>query len=180
MSTVRFLPDGLTVRVPAGTTLLAAARQAGLVIEAPCDGVGTCGKCKVRLPGGAEGVTRNPGRHRLTAAEAAEGWILACEAQVAADLDVEIPAGDSGRTLRITSHGRATAVPLEPFVRKAYDAAARETLVFGGDSLLGREAGNTSGARFGLAVDIGTTTLVVALIDLADGRELAAASALNP
>ncbi len=42
------------------------------------------------------------------------------------------------------------------------------------------EPGDTRDECFGLAVDVGTTTLVVSLVDLNSGRELATISALNP
>ncbi len=42
------------------------------------------------------------------------------------------------------------------------------------------EPGDTRAECFGLAVDVGTTTLVVALVDLNSGRELDTISALNP
>lgn len=42
------------------------------------------------------------------------------------------------------------------------------------------ENGDTASKRFGLAVDIGTTTLVVSLIDLTSGKELDTVSDLNP
>ncbi len=46
-------------------------------------------------------------------------------------------------------------------------------------SLIGVEAGDTSATNFGLAVDIGTTTLAVKLLDLKTGRVRARASAYN-
>ena len=49
--TITFLPDGISVPVEAGTTLLAAQIQAGLHPDAPCGGKGTCGKCRVTLEG---------------------------------------------------------------------------------------------------------------------------------
>ncbi|NOX81359.1 MAG: DUF4445 domain-containing protein [Deltaproteobacteria bacterium] len=42
------------------------------------------------------------------------------------------------------------------------------------------EPGDTRAECFGLAVDVGTTTLVVSLVDLNSGRELDTISALNP
>ena len=42
------------------------------------------------------------------------------------------------------------------------------------------EAGDTRGKLFGLAVDIGTTTVVAKLINMADGECIATQSALNP
>ncbi len=44
----------------------------------------------------------------------------------------------------------------------------------------GRAAASRAARVLGMAFDIGTTTVVGYLIDLASGRELAVASALNP
>ena len=46
---ITFLPGGQTITASEGTSLLEAARNAGLTPNAPCGGKGTCGKCKVRL-----------------------------------------------------------------------------------------------------------------------------------
>jgi len=50
---------------------------------------------------------------------------------------------------------------------------------FGG-RLLGVEAGDTSLLKFGLAIDIGTTSVVTTLMELESGEQLAAVSSLNP
>ena len=42
------------------------------------------------------------------------------------------------------------------------------------------ERGDTSMMRFGLAIDVGTTTVVTTLIELASGEQLASVSSLNP
>lgn len=49
--TVTFLPDGISVPVEAGRSLLHAQISAGLHPDAPCGGKGTCGKCRVLLDG---------------------------------------------------------------------------------------------------------------------------------
>ncbi len=46
---ITFLPGSQTISTQEGTTVLEAARAAGLTPNAPCGGKGTCGKCKVRL-----------------------------------------------------------------------------------------------------------------------------------
>ena len=48
---VTFLPNDLTITVPAGTTLLRAQIDAGLRPDAPCAGHGLCGKCRVMVDG---------------------------------------------------------------------------------------------------------------------------------
>ena len=53
MIQVTFLPTNITVSVEPGTTLLQAQIQAGLHLDAPCGGKGTCGKCTVEVDGKA-------------------------------------------------------------------------------------------------------------------------------
>ena len=54
------------------------------------------------------------------------------------------------------------------------------TAVYADNRLIGLEAGDTREYACGLAVDIGTTTVVASLIDLNDGREIDSATDLNP
>lgn len=56
----------------------------------------------------------------------------------------------------------------------------KATLVFVGDRLIGVEPGDTTGTCYGVAVDIGTTTVVVSLADLLTGEEVASSSDINP
>jgi len=60
------------------------------------------------------------------------------------------------------------------------DCRFEATLVFSGDDLIGIEPGNTEETSFGIAIDIGTTTVVVSLFDLLSCRELATSSSINP
>jgi uncharacterized 2Fe-2S/4Fe-4S cluster protein (DUF4445 family) len=60
------------------------------------------------------------------------------------------------------------------------DTGYKATFVLSGGRLLGVESGDTSLASFGVAVDIGTTTVVASLHDLSTGLELAACSGINP
>src|SRR5213596_3229351 len=50
----------------------------------------------------------------------------------------------------------------------------------GGERVLAVERGDTVGMKFGLAVDIGTTSVVSTLIELDSGEQLASVSSLNP
>ncbi len=53
------------------------------------------------------------------------------------------------------------------------------TLVLAGNKIIHIEAGNTSNKRYGIAIDIGTTTVVASLIDMNAGKELASESSIN-
>jgi uncharacterized 2Fe-2S/4Fe-4S cluster protein (DUF4445 family) len=179
MATIHFHPGGKVVSVVEGATLLAAARSAGVFIDTPCDGAGTCGKCRVKIPAAHRQYLREAPHDWLTQAERTEGWVLACQCTVHGDLQVE-PGQGTEDELKILSEGQAVAVELNPWITKTFDVARAQTSVQAGGVTLVSEPGDTTRALFGAAVDIGTTTLVVALIDLRDGRELAVASGLNP
>ncbi|MFW6139463.1 MAG: ASKHA domain-containing protein, partial [Spirochaetota bacterium] len=54
------------------------------------------------------------------------------------------------------------------------------TVVLNEDEIVGIEAGDKSGLNYGIALDIGTTTVVGYLMDLNTGKQLAVASRTNP
>jgi len=179
VATVHFIPHGIAVPVVAGSRLIDAARAAGIRMETPCDGAGTCGKCKAKVGREALQSLSGDAHKSLTMAERDAGWVLACQATVHGDLQVELDAFDSDG-LQILSEGQGLAVELAPWVRKSYDAEAGTTQVLAGDALLATETGDTTAAIFGIAVDIGTTTLVTTLLDLRTGAEIGVTSSLNP
>jgi len=53
------------------------------------------------------------------------------------------------------------------------------TAVYGEDKLIGLEYGDTTGDIYGVAVDIGTTTVVASLIDLKTGEEIGTEAEIN-
>lgn len=180
MPKVSFLPQNVTIEVAAGSTLLEAAREAGIDVESPCNGAGSCEKCKVRLLSG-EAKAQLTSEHAcvLPEAERRAGWVLSCHSAVTSDLSVEVPGGEAAEH-QILSEGQAHSRPLRPWIRKQFVSPDQVTHVFAGAQLIAAEPGDTTAEVFGLAVDIGTTTLVVSLVDLRLGRELGAVSAVNP
>jgi len=92
--TVRFEPDGVSVAVSAGSTLLAAAAAAGIELRSACGGQGTCGQCAVRLLDRPAGPAPPGFPVRLHRA----GYVPACKTTIDEDLAVEIPA--SSRQVR--------------------------------------------------------------------------------
>ena len=76
---------------------------------------------------------------------------------------------------------RGLAVPLH-LLRRLPELIRRPdgmTLVVEGRRVVRFESGNTTSRTYGIAADLGSTTLVVFLLDLTTGEELAVASALN-
>jgi len=80
-----FQSSQLTLPVPEGATLLDVADEAGIHIDNACRS-GTCGSCRVKL---LSGKVHMPAADALSEDEMANGYILACQAQVRGNVDVE-------------------------------------------------------------------------------------------
>jgi len=218
---VVFEPQGRTVQVRPGTLLLEAAARAGLMIETPCGGSGTCGKCRVRVMSGAEDPAEADRRH-LSSSDRKAGWRLACQNRVHRDMVVMVPEGSLfAGGARILAVGTADAAhPVSPGIRKVFvemstptltddqpdlvrlekaigpfraDLALiralpgrlrregfRGTAVLADHRLIEFEPGDTRRACYGVAVDVGTTTVVAELLDLCEGRSRGVVSRMNP
>ena len=107
--TVDFQPLGRRVTVVEGTTLLEAARQAGVGLSALCGGLGRCGTCRVRVVSGL--VTP------ATAAELealAEGARLACQTRVLGDVRIGVPPSSISTRQRTQIQGQEQGLELDP------------------------------------------------------------------
>jgi uncharacterized 2Fe-2S/4Fe-4S cluster protein (DUF4445 family) len=72
-------------------SLLETAQRAGVALDAPCGGGGTCGKCKVRIVSGSVSTKDAAAGGSITAREFKEGWRLACISYPQSDLEVSVP-----------------------------------------------------------------------------------------
>ncbi|WP_094605420.1 Na(+)-translocating NADH-quinone reductase subunit F [Sporomusa silvacetica DSM 10669] len=179
MVRINFIGKGVTAEVETGTTILEAARTVDVMIESPCNAVGTCGKCKVRVNPEQLDCLIQDGEHHLSKDEIAEGFALACQAKVMGDIDVEVISKNQNKTLKILDHGESFDIKIDSFIKKEYDGSAK-TIVYAGGKVIGEESGDTAALNFGVVVDIGTTTVVASLVEIGTGDELASVSALNP
>jgi uncharacterized 2Fe-2S/4Fe-4S cluster protein (DUF4445 family) len=115
MPTIRVEPDGKSIGVAPGDTLLGAIARVGVIVEAPCGGRGNCGKCLVRIVAG-EAPPSESCREALAPEKLAEGWRLACQVRVEGDLTVEVPASGRIHGERIVAGGAAELGRLAPRV----------------------------------------------------------------
>ncbi|MCL2496979.1 MAG: ASKHA domain-containing protein [Clostridiales bacterium] len=143
---VEITAGGKALQTTAGMNLYRVLAEAGL-LDAPCGGLGRCGKCRVRV------IVNPPAplpheTELLSAPDLAAGWRLACLHRVEAGLYIELPL-----------HGSAAVV----------HTFLGDIDTFTPDAAQG----------YGLAVDIGTTTLAACLVDLRNGAQLAGSSCLN-
>ncbi|MFH1980757.1 MAG: ASKHA domain-containing protein [Pseudomonadota bacterium] len=100
-ATVTFLPHGKSIRVPQGQTLIRAAMEAGVHINASCGGEGVCGKCRVIIESGA--VTGGASQ-RLSQEDMDRGYRLACLSVVAGDVTVRVPVESDIDTSALMAH----------------------------------------------------------------------------
>ena len=85
---VTFLPYQTEIQVPDGETIIHAAMEAGVHINASCGGEGICGKCRVLIE---EGAVEGAVSEKLNQEDRDKGYRLACQARVKSDLAVRIP-----------------------------------------------------------------------------------------
>jgi uncharacterized 2Fe-2S/4Fe-4S cluster protein (DUF4445 family) len=127
MFKVIFLSANKTADMPAGTTLLEAAVAAGVEVEAACGGKGTCGKCKVRIIKG--GVSHTTGENKLlSAAEMADGWVLACQQVVDRDLVVNVESRQDAASRKLNLYSPEQGAEPEPAVEKTVVMLSRPTV----------------------------------------------------
>lgn len=155
LCTITFLPQGLTVKVPQNTTILTAAVLHNLHVESTCNGKGTCGKCLVKVSGRVSEPSSQ--ETKRLGAKQNEGWRFACQTRILGETTITLSEKDTFHTVQ---GGQAREYPFDPIIRKIHPSS---------DEL------------YGLAIDIGTTSIVASIIDLnTDEKELLTASCLNP
>ena len=150
MHKIRFLPSQTTVRVEEGSTVWDAARQVGFLLEMPCNGAGSCAKCRVKVLSGRSDPRDS--EHRLAREELAQGWRLACKTLVVDSLDVELQS----------------VAPLKE----------SHVILTDGDSIE-VEGDEAPIGTCGVAFDLGTTTVAGSLYDLHTGDECAVRATMN-
>jgi len=235
---VIFTPSGRRGRVPAGTTVLDAARSLGVDIDSVCGGRGICGRCAVTPAYGTfakHGITSAP--DHLTEPNAVETAYreeqglavdrrLSCTACVLGDAVIDVPPESQVHRQVVRKELAARAFEMDPVLRlhtvdvtepdiatptgdlgRLFDALGREwglaglradlhvvqelqqtltegdyrvtVAVHGGHDVIAIWPGYNDRA-YGVAIDVGSTTIAGHLVDLSDGSVIASAGTMNP
>jgi uncharacterized 2Fe-2S/4Fe-4S cluster protein (DUF4445 family) len=155
---------------PGESVLQHIRRLGGVEIDSECGGRGVCGKDVIRVERGAAGLTplTEAELRLLEAGGLKPGQRLACQARIAEARDtVEVYIPSFGKYTILSDYVQ-TAVEPEPCV-----ARRRGRVIH----LNGADLGPYRGRILGLAVDIGTTTLALQVVDLQSGENLGQAMA---
>lgn len=114
---VDFEPIGKRVDVPPDTTLLEAARRAGIALTSPCGGRQSCGQCRVVVLAGQVSPAGADETALLTESELQSGYRLACSARVQGQVKVHIPPASLLNGQRLQIAGDAADLHLDPPIR---------------------------------------------------------------
>ncbi|NLE39360.1 MAG: DUF4445 domain-containing protein [Pirellulaceae bacterium] len=114
-------PLGKTVHVLQGTRLIEAVANAGVTLDQPCGGEGTCGKCRVRMKQGACEPTLVD-QDCFSPDEIRRGWRLACQAVVEEPAVVDVPETSllPSRHKILVDAANGTPRVADPSLRKRY------------------------------------------------------------
>jgi uncharacterized 2Fe-2S/4Fe-4S cluster protein (DUF4445 family) len=234
MIKITFLPDKKNITVNEGTTILEALESAGINIDTPCGGKGTCGKCKILVIKGMNMITPVEEKF-LSEEEIKKDFRLACQTKIFKDTIIEIPSKIRLDFKRVFSsnlkgdiHHAKNNFSLESNVKKVFldleepslddqrsdwerikdklsskkienipnlktsveilkkipvlmrEANFKITVILYNNEIIDIEKGDTTKSSYGIAFDIGTTTIAGYLIDLRTGEELSALAKTNP
>lgn len=194
--------------------LLQLLLENDIFVDNPCNGNGSCGKCKVRVLEGNLPPLSPTERKLLKEDEISADIRLSCLVVPKEDITIEILQKE--RKHKILTTGYVPEFEFNPTISKKIFEIKMPTLetqspfedslcealgskkvnwkllrdyessygtvtgIFNDSELIALEAGDTTEFLYGVAIDIGTTTVVAALIDMNNGEELATASRINP
>ncbi|MDM8008706.1 MAG: ASKHA domain-containing protein [Phycisphaerae bacterium] len=167
--------NGKRIDIGVGESLLAAivrSGEAAHMVASSCPAAGRCKECIVQVLAGSEALSDWTEAEAFLRHHADSETVihrLACQARIArTDAVVHVEAFK--RKLDIAMHGRQATDAFDPWI--TCDAGC----------LLcdGEEFGRHTGPIYGLAVDVGTTTVVLHLVDLRTGDTLDMRAFENP
>lgn len=237
--TVIFQPSGRRGEVEDGVTLLDAARELGVEIEALCGSARVCGKCKVKIEEGffekfgieskMEHLSKvlEEEKDFFDEEELADNYRLSCCAAVHGNVLVFVPEESRGAKQVILELGRERAFDLNPVISYYYIEMIPATLedqtnditriknalaekygtpadlkvdypllktlpeivresdwkvtvtVWNNKEIIKVTPGLVEDA-YGLAIDVGTTTVAAYVCNLRTGEEVSKGSIMNP
>ena len=138
-----------------------------LIVQVPtsCGRTGHCHECVVEIKKGRDALCPR------TEAESflKEEFRLACQAEIQ-DIEADVEFSPLRRTPKILTVSNEKAVDLDPVVTRQGESVCYD----------GEVVDKFRGHIYGLAIDLGTTTVVVDLMDLETGESIHTSSFLNP
>ena len=142
------------IKAEAGSVLLYALNEKGIKLNTVCGGSGRCGKCAVRVIEGSIEPTADDKR-LFSEKQLSAGYRLACRAIVKENCSIKILKAEEKDMIAVGAESRKTEE--NPSLEKSFSI----------------------NAELGIAIDIGTTTLALSLVDLSHGTVLDTVTSVN-
>jgi len=145
----------------------------GVHIAADCGGRGRCRSCAVRLEGSVPEATASD-KYAFSEHELKKGWRRACQITLVGACAVHVPACTNKKMTPLGQDDGPSVVPIHaPVLVPANEAGYWDRG--------GRIVGPVAGLRaLGLAVDLGTSYIAAALLDMSSGQVVASGAIENP
>ena len=110
--------EDVTAFAAPDASLLEVAKSSNVAIDAPCNGNGSCGKCRVKL---LEGELLGPQTGHITDEEYAAGWRLSCSSKIASDVVILVPDIASAYQSRMKTADLSTGTEVAIFEKLMED-----------------------------------------------------------
>ena len=159
--TITIVPGNQKIAAEPNQKIMEVLVAAEVFLRSDCGGKGHCGKCQVKIAEAEGGNVSAPDEYEekyLGKKDLAAGLRLACRTEILGDIVIEIPE-TSKLTAEVAQKGAATLFEKLNNMKSPYAGTA---------------------PNYGLAVDLGTTTIAVYLCDLSAGSVAASISVRNP
>ena len=207
-----------SIKAYKGQNLLKVLIENDIIVQNPCNGKGTCGKCKVLIIDGTQ-KTSEADKVHLSTQEIVEGTHLACSYKIVNDIELRIISKEEN--MNVLTDGQKLAINGKPSFKKEFlklelpsindqrddfhrvkDALQLKDLSINSkilcnlsniirkddykvtaciyeNILVALESGDTSNILYGMAVDLGTTTIACYLVNMVSGGTVDIASQVN-
>lgn len=141
------------ISAEAGEDLLTVLQKNNIYISAACGGRGKCGKCRIRFTEGATDAMEDD-KVFFSEEELKKGYRLACLSKPQSDCSIELDVADESDFEVVT------------------DSLKEEASVV-------RQENTESDGICSIAIDIGTTTIAISLVEKNSGRVLDTVTSVN-
>lgn len=161
-----------------GISIMDFLADSSMLINTPCRGNRTCGKCRIKILGDLRECSAQE-RMLLGEDYYKAGYRLACFNVIESDLDIFL---DEEYSYSILIEGKNTKSDISSIVEKKFveDENSGKTIVINNGENVLTETGDTTDLFYGIAFDIGTTTIAAYLYDLKNNKRCDVYSVINP
>jgi len=164
---IYFPQFGKEAEISKGRTILDYAKELGIPISSGCGGSGICKECRIVIEEGNKGLNKKTDFEK----ELDRNERLACQAVIEnISNDISIKVLHYGHLHQILEKGKNKRIKLDPLTKRV-----SKKVIFNDE-----EIDNYRGHIYGIAMDLGTTTIVLHLIDLENGDTINTSAFENP